>query len=115
MEEDQRAARLREAQRLEDEAAEKYLWWMSFVDPSIVVPKADRRPGGPSFLGVCIVEAASAVGAMLVSHEKGINPGGEIETTGPFPMATWAQEWRDRLLSWDEVHAIPVNDGAGGG
>lgn len=49
-------------------------YWMSFCDP--------KRPEGTQFLGVAIVEAADEASAVLVSHQLGINPGGEIQMYG---------------------------------
>lgn len=92
-----------------DEAAwmgPKPEWWLSFVDPTMVVPKAARGPMGPSFLGVAIVSAVSVVGAMLESHARGCNPGGQMAATGPNPAGTWDPKWMNRLLSRDELAAL---------
>jgi len=103
-----REAAVATAMALEESGAAKFLWWLSFVDPSVWVPPGEIRPGGRSFLGVCIVTAASPVGAMLVSHKLGINPGGQIATTGPFPLDTWGPQWRDRLLSATDIESMSV-------
>jgi hypothetical protein len=73
------------------------LWWLSFSN-------AD----GP--LGVAVVQAPGVLEAVVRSHELGINPGGEVAFFGPLPDSAIGPEWRDRLLSEDEAHAIPDPD-----
>jgi hypothetical protein len=102
-----RAQRFAEARLLESTATEKFLWWMSFVDPSLSPPPSEQRPGGPSFLGACIVEAASYAGAVLVSRDLGINPGGQAKITGPFPLGNWEPQWCNRLLSLTDIDLMP--------
>lgn len=87
-----------EALAAERTATERFLWWLSFVDPEL--------PQGSRFLGACIVEAATPVGAVLAAHAHGCNPGGEILTAGPFPLDAYAPAWRNRLLSRDETLAL---------
>jgi hypothetical protein len=85
------------------------LWWLSFCDPDIAasIPEPARQPGGPSFLGVIIVQASDLPAAITRSHLLGINPGGEIGVAGPLPEWSVAAEWRDRLLTAAEADAIP--------
>jgi hypothetical protein len=108
--EDLRARRLAEALAVESQPdAGRHLWWLSFVDDTLAaaVPEDEQKPGGPGFLGVCIVEAATPIGAVAVASGLGINPGGEIQIAGPAPMSMWAKEWRHRLLSAAEIQKIP--------
>lgn len=102
------ALEVRKREVLAEEAADPRpgLWWLSFCDPSI--PEADPPvPGGPSFLGVVVVEAAGYVAAIERARELGCNPGGEVSGYGPLELSAIAPEWRDRLLSIDDVAALP--------
>jgi hypothetical protein len=83
------------------------LWWLSFCDPDKAPPEDEQRPGGPSFLGVVITQAPNFAAAITRSHVLGVNPGGEIGARGPIPARFIAAEWRDRLLTFAEVEAIP--------
>lgn len=87
------------------------LWWLSFVDPTVEVPEADRVPGGVSFLGACWVEAAGPVDAVDKTHDLGINPGGEVALWGPVPIVRASEMWRglwcNRLLTFAEVERMP--------
>lgn len=108
MSEDERDRNRRENLALSaaDEAAwvgPKPEWWLSFVDSTMVVPKAEQRPGGRSFLGVAIVSAVSAVGAMVEARARGCNPGGQIAATGPNPPGSWDPKWMNRLLSREDL------------
>lgn len=107
--EERRARVYREALRMEATATERYLWWLSFTDPDIAarIPAEQRRPGGPSFLGVCIVEAATEVGATIAAHAAGCNPGGQVATYGPFLAGSIPSEWCNRLLTKDEADRVP--------
>lgn len=89
--------------------SDKALWWLSFTDPDVeaTIPRAQRRAGGPAFLGVCVVAAATPVGAMLVAHDKGCNPGGRVLTFGPLSLDAIDPQWRDRLLTAAEAMSIP--------
>lgn len=100
---------LRETIALEAAATERFLWWLSFTDPDVAatIPEADRRPGGPSFRGVCIVEAATVVGAALAAHTHGCNPGGQVATFGPLPAGSIPPEWLNRLLTREEADQVP--------
>ena len=87
------------------------LWWMSFCDPDKAPPPEQQRPGGPSFLGGVITQAPTFPAAITRSHMLGVNPGGEVACIGPIPAEYIAAEWRDRLLSADEIDAIPEPEG----
>jgi hypothetical protein len=84
----------------------KPLWWLSFVDPDLGIPPEEQVPGGPSFLGVAIVEAAGAIGAVRRAHELKINPGGEVACAGPFERESWDPSWWNRLLSKTELDGM---------
>lgn len=81
----------------------KPLWWLSFVDPDVVVAPEDRKPGGPSFLGVVIVAAVGAIGATGAAWACGANPGGQIQASGPFPWDAVEPKWMNRLLSREDL------------
>ena len=83
------------------------LWWLSFCDPDKAPPPELQKPGGPSFLGAVITQAPTLAAAITRSHVLNVNPGGEIKILGPIPAGYIAAEWRDRLLSADEIDAIP--------
>lgn len=108
-----RARVLRETVAAEAAATEKFLWWLSFTDPDVAatIPRSEQRPGGLSFLGVCIVEAATPIGATLAAHANGCNPGGQVATFGPFPAGSIPVEWCNRLLTQAEAEAVPEPDG----
>lgn len=94
----------------EEENGEPALWFLSFCDPD--VEEADPPvPGGPSWLGACVVEAPGPIGAARRASDVGCNPGGEVSMAGPLPLAAIAPEWRDRLLTKDEVELIPEPPG----
>lgn len=82
------------------------LWWLSFCDPALAPPPELQRPGGPSFLGAVITQAPTDLAAVTRSHMLGVNPGGEVKMIGPIPTEVIAPEWRDRLLSADEIDAM---------
>lgn len=59
---------------------------------------------------MCLVEAPSRLTAVMICHEKKINPGGEVISV---PCASRFEqligaEWRDRLLTKDECVAISM-------
>lgn len=87
---------------------DKPLWWLSFVDPDIAatVPPEEFRPGGPSFLGVAIVEAAGEIGAVRQAHAVGANPGGQVAIAGPFARDTWDRSYWNRTLTAAEVESM---------
>lgn len=53
-------------------------WWLSFVDTSLPYREEDDYPGGPRFMGVCIVPAPNIVFAGQVAWALGCNPGGQV-------------------------------------
>lgn len=89
------------------DAPGSYLWWLSFINPDLTPPPDEQRPGGVSFLGVAIVEASNLMSAVRESHRLGCNPGGQVQGSGPMPLWAVGVEWRNRLLSYDEVQQIP--------
>lgn len=92
------------------------LWWLSFVDPAVAatVPEHLQKPGGPSFLGACWVEAEGFVHAVETAHLLGCNPGGEVRGWGPFPPTwaslTWKAAWTNRLLDGAAAAGCPDFD-----
>lgn len=87
----------RDAILLEDAMQPAQWWWLSFCDTT--------RPKGEQFLGVAIVQAGGIVSAVGEAHRLGCNPGGEVQGW-PMPLVP-AEEWRERLLSREEVEAMP--------
>ena len=81
------------------------LWMMSFCDPD--------RPAGTQYLGGAVIQAPTLAAAITRSHVLKVNPGGEVATAGPLPAAWIGPEWRDRLLTREEVEAIPRPEGLG--
>lgn len=81
-------------------------WWLSFVDAN--------RPLGDRFLGACMVQAATDMGAVGRAHELKINPGGSVAIAGPFQAETmsaqYRQQWCERLLSRAEAEGLPGPD-----
>lgn len=90
--------------------AEWPLWWLSFVDPDIAatIPREEQRPGGPSFLGATVVQAPDAQSAVRMAWALGTNPGGEVGIFGPLPVEAVGAEWRDRLLTAEDIEAMNV-------
>ena len=84
------------------------LYWLSFVDTEVAatIPLEEQVPGGPSFLGVCVVAAQGPMLAVSTSHVLGINPGGEVRIHGPFPLDAWPAEACNRLLSARDIEEI---------
>jgi len=94
----------------QDEAAGLHgLWYLSFVDSDIAatIPEDEQVPGGPSWLGACVVEGTGVVGAAMTAHEQGCNPGGQVNGWGPWPIGSIPPEWCNRLLSQDEAQNLP--------
>lgn len=101
----ERMDRFTELVRQEAVAPAPGLYWLSFVDPEIAagIPLERQVPGGPSFLGVCIIYTAGPMMAVTLSHMHGINPGGEVRMYGPYPVDTWPQDLWNRLLSAADI------------
>lgn len=74
------------------------LWWLSFVDPTLVPPVDEQVPGGRSFLGVAVVHAIGPAHAVRRSYELGANPGGEVQIF-PVPDGYVPVSYRNRLLN----------------
>lgn len=71
------------------------LYWMSFVD--------DSKPKGTKNLGACVVEANDPKEAVVVSHELGCNPGGEV-ALAPIP-----EEYRSQYKDFtNKLHPADV-------
>lgn len=107
-------ARMAEVALEELTSPEVGLWMLSFCDPALAPPIEEQRPGGQSWLGTCVVEAIGPMDAVTTAHALGINPGGEVSMYGPFVLDAIGPEWRDRLLTYDEVLSIPEPEGWGG-
>lgn len=86
------AMRQRLAEMSADDAGPMALWMLSFSDEED--------------LGACFVAASGGVQAVMASHSLGINPGGQVEFVGPFPLDAFAPEWQDRLLTVEEVEDL---------
>ena len=56
-------------------------WYLSFVDTNVsgMIPLDEQVPGGPSWLGCCVVEAPDFITAVAVAGLNGCNPGGEVQ------------------------------------
>lgn len=76
------------------------LWWLSFAD--------EDKPAGQTFLGVLIVEAYGFFDAMRISHEKGLNPGGEVRGFQIDP-ADHPEALRNRLLKKSDLAGFGVS------
>lgn len=59
--------------------------WLSFVDTEQPYTAEGDYPGGPRFLGVCIVPAPNIVVAAMIAHQLGCNPGGQIRMAPAVP------------------------------
>ncbi len=53
-------------------------WWLSFVDTEQEYKPEGDFPGGPRWLGLCIVPGANIVMAAQFAHMLGCNPGGQV-------------------------------------
>lgn len=87
-------------------------WWLSFVDTTLPYREEDDYPGGPRWLGVCIVPAANIVQAAAVAHVVACNPGGQVSGY-PFKLAdgwTLNPEYVGRLFAGDEGRAFAERD-----
>lgn len=73
-------------------------FWLSFADPNL--------PKGTQFLGGCIVQAGSFLGAVSAANQLGINPGGEVQGVEIPKGAGLPEAFRNRLLTRDEIDAM---------
>lgn len=90
------------------------LWWLSFVDPDKAPPPEQQVPGGPSFLGACIVPGYSFIEAIDNASALGCNPGGAVKA---IPTTAPDASWIGRLLSSadiDRLDEIEKHSPAGG-
>jgi hypothetical protein len=86
--------RERVRQLKEQSANEALVWWcLSFADDV-------------EWLGACIVQARGFIGAVSLSHERGCNPGGEVQAT--VLESEPPKDKQYRLLSKEEVATIGV-------
>jgi hypothetical protein len=70
------------------------LWWLSFSSET-------------ANLGIAIIEAGSVHEAMLESHRRNINPGGEVLFFElPREAEDQARPYRHRLIQRDEAERI---------
>lgn len=81
---------------------EKGWWWLSFVDPN--------RPDGQRFLGVAIVEGYGVASASRRAHELAVNPGGEVRAEPLVGDAIPPEEYRNRLLSKNDLENAGLID-----
>ena len=75
-------------------------WWLSFCDPD--------RPAGDRFVGGCFVQGRDVGCAVRRAWQLGCNPDGEVAGL-PFSdeaMDGIGPEWRERLLSDEDVDAL---------
>ncbi len=70
-------------------------FWLSFADPT--------KPRGQQHLGVAIVEASSAGGALTKAWEMGCNPGGEVMIDDVTDDASLAEAPRNVLLTAEQL------------
>lgn len=77
------------------------LWYMSFIDPDVAdtIPLDRQVPGGPSWMGACIVPAPDAAAAAAAAHRLKCNPGGAISLLGPIGRDAVKPEYVGRLLT----------------
>jgi hypothetical protein len=64
------------------------------------------RPKGDKFVGGCYVWGNSLHMALMDTHKRGINPGGDIQIHGPIPkhlMRKIPEQDRNRLLAREEI------------
>lgn len=76
----------------------KCWWWLSFCDTT--------KPEGQQFLGVAIVEAHGIATAMIVTRDKGINPGGQIAAWALPLDAKIPENFTNKLLTKDEAELL---------
>lgn len=83
-------------------------WYLSFVDTDLAatIPLEQQRPGGPSWLGACYVDAPNFYMACVRAHELGCNPGGQVKGW-PIPDDVMDEKvpesMRRRLLTREDV------------
>lgn len=81
-------------------------WYFSFVDPELSAPYDEQVPGGPGFLGACIVTGNYTVKQALdVSQVLGLNPGGQAMAV-PVPTDAVPPHHRNRFIPRDALPAF---------
>jgi hypothetical protein len=90
--------KLFQAAEREVERGERGWWWLSFVDTD--------RPEGARFLGVAIVQAYGVTTAAMLTHDMGINPGGEVAAVPIPPDLHPPPDACDRLLTRAEAEEV---------
>jgi altronate dehydratase len=84
-------------------------YYLSFCDPI--------KPKGQHFLGCAIVEAPDEVSAVLESHMRKINPGGEVVIVGlgtevlPPEYTDWLNRFTPRDVVMAEPHSKIFDEG----
>lgn len=81
-------------------------YWLSFVDTDLSDPPEQQVSGGGGFLGVVIVEADDPISAVMLTHQLGVNPGGEVAILGPAPEGVYPESAMNRLLTAEEARAL---------
>jgi len=74
------------------------LWYLSFVDTSAPYEEENDYPGGPRWLGACVVPGFGEVDAVSNAHLMGCNPGGQVSIFGPIPPEKVKPEYVGVLL-----------------
>lgn len=76
-------------------------WYLSFCDDEIAatIPEEEQRPGGPSWMGGCYVEAPFGLQAVTEAWAQGCNPGGTVAFMGPIPAGTVPSSHLNRLIT----------------
>lgn len=86
----ERLTRIRSAILSDMETGSPAWYYLSFADET-------------GFLGACIVNALGYADAMRQSHIAGCNPGGEVSTVKIPDDAPLKDEWKNRLLSFQDM------------
>lgn len=79
------------------------LWWLSFSAP-VVDPDEP-----PTFLGTVVTPARNVTEAIASTHRNGINPGGMITVSGPFPLDAIDDASQNVLLTREDIDTVPVD------
>lgn len=79
-----------------DPQAPIQLFYMSFADGT--------RPKGTQFLGGLFIRAKSFTGALQASHQRGLNPGGEVQVV--VVKKSIEEKWIGRLMSRAELEEM---------
>lgn len=91
-----------------------FTWYLSFVDTELAatIPLDEQVPGGPSFLGCCIIRCDSDESIMEAATEarrQGCNPGGEVMGWAFPPGGSFPEHFYNRLMSAAEVDALKLS------